>query len=70
MEGEKLMGEVLKMKPGKIDLDALRAVIDGDLCELFGTLPSSKQKEIAEELDATPKEVLKYIDEMRTKCYV
>ena len=45
-------------------------VIDGDLCELFGTLPFSKQKEIAEELDATPKEVLKYIDEMRTKCYV
>jgi splicing factor 3B subunit 3 len=45
-------------------------VIDGDLCELFAILPYSKQKEIASELDATPKEVIKWVEEMRTKCYV
>ena len=45
-------------------------VIDGDLCELYSLLPFSKQKEIATELDATPKEILKWVDEMRTKCYI
>ena len=45
-------------------------VIDGDLCELYSLLPYAKQKEIATELDASPKEILKWVDEMRTKCYV
>ena len=36
---------------------ALQSVIDGDLCEYFNSLDSSKRRSIAEELDRTPAEV-------------
>lgn len=36
----------------------LQSVIDGDLCEYFNSLDSSKRRNIAEELDRTPAEVL------------
>ena len=35
----------------------LKSVIDGDLCEYFNSLDSSKRRNIAEELDRTPAEV-------------
>ena len=35
----------------------LQSVIDGDLCEFFNSLDSSKRRNIAEELDRTPAEV-------------
>ena len=35
-----------------------QSVIDGDLCEYFNSLDSSKRRSIAEELDRTPAEVI------------
>ena len=35
----------------------LQSVIDGDLCEYYNSLDSSKRRNIAEELDRTPAEV-------------
>lgn len=34
-----------------------QSTIDGDLCELFNSLDTSKKREIAEDLDRTPNEV-------------
>jgi len=34
-----------------LPLPYLQDVVDGDFCELFTTLPYSKQREIAEQLD-------------------
>lgn len=41
----------------------VKNVIDGDLCSQFGRLPLDAQKAIATELDRTPAEVLKKIEE-------
>ncbi|KAG2015443.1 pre-mRNA-splicing factor rse1 [Coprinopsis cinerea AmutBmut pab1-1] len=43
----------------------VKAVIDGDLCETYGGLSSSKQSAIASELDRTVGDVLKKLDQMR-----
>jgi len=45
----------------------VRNVIDGDLCEMFNSLDASKQKTIAEELDRTPSEVNKKLEDIRTR---
>lgn len=42
-------------------------VIDGDLCEQFPTLPLDMQRKIADELDRTPGEILKKLEEVRNK---
>lgn len=42
-------------------------VIDGDLCEQFPTLPLDLQRKIADELDRTPGEILKKLEEARNK---
>lgn len=39
----------------------LQSVIDGDLCEYFNSLDSSKRRSIAEELDRTPAEVSSFL---------
>lgn len=41
-------------------------VIDGDLCEQFTSLEAAKQKSIAEDLDRTPNEVSKKLEDIRT----
>jgi splicing factor 3B subunit 3 len=46
----------------------VKEAVDGDLCELFGTLTADQQKEIAGSLDRDPDEVLKKIDDMRQQC--
>lgn len=44
----------------------VKEVIDGDLCERFGSLPLSKQKAVASEvLDRTPAEVQKLLEDFR-----
>jgi splicing factor 3B subunit 3 len=43
----------------------VREVIDGDLCSQFSALPLAKQQAIAQELDRTPGEVLKKLEERR-----
>ncbi|KAF5207470.1 Splicing factor 3b subunit [Thalictrum thalictroides] len=45
----------------------LKGVIDGDLCEQFPTLPSDLQKKIAVELDQTPAEILKKLEDIRNR---
>ena len=45
----------------------LQDVIDGDLCEQFPTLPLDLQRKIADELDRTPGEILKKLEEVRNK---
>ena len=45
----------------------IKNVLDGDLCEQFNTLEPSKQKSIAEELDRTPAEVSKKLEDIRTR---
>lgn len=46
---------------------SMQDVIDGDLCEQFPTLPLDMQRKIADELDRTPGEILKKLEEVRNK---
>ncbi|KAI0229654.1 Splicing factor 3B subunit 3 [Lamellibrachia satsuma] len=41
--------------------------IDGDLCEMYNAMDPVKQKAIAEELDRTPNEVSKKLEDTRTR---
>ena len=45
----------------------VKNVLDGDLCEQYNTLDPAKQKSIAEELDRTPAEVSKKLEDIRTR---
>ncbi|ELT96001.1 hypothetical protein CAPTEDRAFT_155561 [Capitella teleta] len=45
----------------------VRNVIDGDLCEMFTSMDVSRQKQISEELDRTPAEVSKKLEDTRTR---
>ena len=45
----------------------LQNVIDGDLCEQFNSMDPHKQKSVAEELDKTPPEVSKKLEDIRTR---
>ncbi len=44
----------------------VKGIVDGDLCETFGLLPPNRQAAIAEELDRTPAEINKKLDQLRT----
>lgn len=44
-----------------------KSVIDGDLCEQFGLMDMAKQKGIGEELDKTPSEISKKLEDIRTR---
>lgn len=45
----------------------LQNVLDGDLMEQFNTMPASKRKEAAEEVDRTPAEMAKKLEDMRSR---
>ena len=45
----------------------VRNVVDGDLCSQFPALPAAKQRAIAAELERTPGEVLKKLEDVRNK---
>lgn len=45
----------------------VKNVIDGDLCEAFNSMDVAKQKSVAEELDRTPSEVSKKLEDIRTR---
>ncbi|KAJ3669496.1 hypothetical protein LUZ60_011446 [Juncus effusus] len=45
----------------------VKDVIDGDLCEQFPTLPLDMQRKIADELDRSPAEILKKLEDIRNK---
>jgi splicing factor 3B subunit 3 len=42
-------------------------VIDGDLCEQYPTIDYEKQRKIAEDLERTPAEVQKKLEDMRIR---
>ena len=44
---------------------SVKGVIDGDLCEMYSTLPYDKQKFIAEEMERTIGDVLKKLEDIR-----
>jgi len=43
----------------------VKDVIDGDLCEQFPLLDPARQRAIAEELDRTPSEIMKKLEDIR-----
>jgi splicing factor 3B subunit 3 len=45
----------------------VKDVIDGDLCEQYAGLEFNKQRVLAEEMDRTPPEVLKKLENLRNK---
>lgn len=45
----------------------VKNVIDGDLCEQFNMVDSVKQRSIAEDLDKTPNELSKRLEDIRTR---
>lgn len=42
-------------------------MIDGDLCEQYNSIDPAKQKSIAEDLDRTPSEISKKLEDIRTR---
>lgn len=44
-----------------------KGVVDSELCDMFAHLPYAKQREIADELERTPKEVLKKLENIRSR---
>ena len=59
----------VKVKIKKKNLYTLffKNVIDGDLCEQFSLMSYNKQKVLSEELDRTPAEVLKKLEDVRNR---
>jgi len=45
----------------------VKEMVDGDLCELFSSLPLESQRTIAEDLDRSPAEVLKKLEDTRNQ---
>lgn len=45
----------------------VKGCVDGDLCAQYSALPAAKQRAIAEQLDRTPGEVLKKLEDIRNK---
>ena len=43
----------------------VKDTIDGDLCERFGSLTFAKQKELGDDIDRTPMEILKKLEDTR-----
>lgn len=45
----------------------VKNVTDGDLCEQFSSLGAEKQKSIAQDLDRTPTEIVKKLQDTRNR---
>ncbi len=45
----------------------VKDVVDGDLCEQYSNLEFNKQRVLAEEMDRTPPEVMKKLENLRNK---
>jgi splicing factor 3B subunit 3 len=45
----------------------VKDVVDGDLCEQFSILDFNKQRVLAEEMDRTPPEVMKKLENLKNK---
>lgn len=45
----------------------MKNVIDGDLCEQYNSLDGARKRAIADDLDRTPAEVSKKLEEIRNR---
>lgn len=45
----------------------VKDVIDGDLCETYVTLDPARQKQIADDLDRSPGEIAKKLEDLRNR---
>jgi len=45
----------------------VKGVVDGDYCNQFNSLPPEEQRGIAEELDRTPAEISKKLEELANR---
>lgn len=45
----------------------LQDVVDGDLCEAFASLPPARQKALASDLERTPLDVTKKLEDTRSR---
>lgn len=63
-------GSCVHLRPrprARLSLVSVQNVIDGDLCEQYNSMDPHKQKSVAEELDRTPPEVSKKLEDIRTR---
>lgn len=51
----------------RFNLLSLQHVVDGDLCEQFTSLDLPKQKQISSDLGRVPSEVVKKLEDIRTR---
>jgi len=65
ISGEELLGHRLLV----LSVLQVKDVIDGDLCEQFSQLPAAKQKSISDELERSPGEILKKLEDIRNQVY-
>ena len=42
-------------------------MVDGDLCEQFSMLSVDRQKDVSDELDRSPNEVMKKLEDVRNR---
>ncbi len=45
----------------------VKDTVDGDFCEMYTRLPREKQVKIGDELDRTPAEVIKKLEDIRSR---
>ena len=45
----------------------VKGVVDGDFCSVFNTLPGDEQRQIAEDLDRSPAEISKKLEELQNR---
>jgi splicing factor 3B subunit 3 len=53
--------------PSTLRLSRPQDVVDGDLCEAFASLPAARQKAVAADLERTPGEVAKKLEDVRNR---
>jgi splicing factor 3B subunit 3 len=46
---------------------AVKDVVDGDLCEQYASIPAAQQRRIADEMERTPQEILKKLEDLRAR---
>ena len=45
----------------------IKGVVDGDFCQAFNRLPPDEQRNIASDLDRTPAEIAKKLEELASR---
>jgi len=58
---------LMRIKPGFRAVAGVQNCVDGILCEMYNLLPAGKRRDLAEELERTPAEIAKRLEDFRTK---